>query len=307
MHQSVKGSVYEYHRDRGPCIVGHEPCGIVVEVGEGVTEQQARIGQRVMVHHYSGCNCCDQCRTGWPQICEEMRPFPRMFGSNAHGSHAEYMKVPSHTVIPLPDELSFEAGAAISCGSGTAYSALRRLGVNALHTIAIFGQGHVGLAGTQFAVAMGARVIALDISDARLELARKFGADVVLNPTDVQVRSAIRELTNGRGADYALETSGAATARQDALGAVRLWGSVAYVGLGPAPTLNVNSDLIMRQVSAIGSLTFSTVIQREAALFAAAHHLDIDAIFSHRWALSQAREAYIVAGAQTAGKGVFVF
>ena len=82
-----------------------------------------------------------------------------VFGSIAHGAHAKYMRVPAHTLVPLPDSLSFEAGAAISCGTGTAYGALKRLGLEGDETLAVFGQGPVGLSATQLGVAMGARVI----------------------------------------------------------------------------------------------------------------------------------------------------
>ncbi|VTU45290.1 Alcohol dehydrogenase (plasmid) [Variovorax sp. SRS16] len=146
-----KGRPLERMRDLGPLIVGHEPCGVVVEIGPGVTEHQARIGQRMMVHHYHGCGVCDQCRTGWAQICETHKPVT--YGLSAHGGHAKFMKVPAATLVALPDELSFEAGAAISCGSGTSYSALRRMKPNGSHTVVIFGQGPVGLSGTQFAAA----------------------------------------------------------------------------------------------------------------------------------------------------------
>ena len=101
--------------------------------------------QRVMVHHYQGCTQCNHCRSGWQQLCQEV-PV-KVYGSNAHGGHARYLKVPANTLVPLPDELSFSAGAAISCGSGTAYSALRRMRLSGNDTIAIFGQGPVGLGG----------------------------------------------------------------------------------------------------------------------------------------------------------------
>ena len=91
-----------------------------------------------------------------------------VFGSGGNGGHARYMKVPVHTLVPLPDALSFETGAAISCGTGTAYGALKRVNLQGGETIAIFGQGPVGLSATQLAVAMGARVIALDVSPERL-------------------------------------------------------------------------------------------------------------------------------------------
>src|SRR5260370_12948078 len=164
----------------GPVIAGHEPCGVVVAAGAAVDASEARIGQRVMVHHYQGCTQCNHCRSGWQQLCQEV-PV-KVYGNNAHGGHAQYLKVPANTLVPLPDELTFSAGAAIACGSGTAYSALRRINLAANDTIAIFGQGPVGLAATQYAKAMGARGIALDISQPRLNRAKAFGADEVADP-----------------------------------------------------------------------------------------------------------------------------
>jgi len=104
---------------------GHEPCGVVVAVGSSVGVKETHVGQRVMVHHYQGCTRCNHCRSGWQQLCQEV-PV-KVYGNNAHGGHAQYLKVPANTLVPLPDELSFTAGAAIACGSGTAYSALRRM------------------------------------------------------------------------------------------------------------------------------------------------------------------------------------
>src|SRR6058998_2941194 len=160
-----------------PVIAGHEPCGVIAAVGPGVSEAQARVGQRAMNHHYAGCGVCKHCRTGWAQMCLE---GSIVYGANGHGAHARYMKVPVHTLVPLPGALSFETGAAISCGTGTAYGALKRLNLQGGEAIAIFGQGPVGLSATQLAVAMGARVIALDISPERRALAREFDAHEVI-------------------------------------------------------------------------------------------------------------------------------
>src|SRR5262249_37716131 len=154
-------------------IAGHEPCGVVAAAGAAVTDKEARIGQRVMDHHYDGCGNCKHCRAGWTQMCLE---GPVVYGSGGHGGHAKYMKVPVSTLVPLPDSLSFVTGAAISCGTGTAWGALRRLKLQGGETIAIFGQGPVGLSATQLAVEMGARVIAVDIAPQRRELARHFRA-----------------------------------------------------------------------------------------------------------------------------------
>ena len=161
-------------KSSGPVIAGHEPCGVVAATGSAVDERTAKVGARVMVHHYSGCGTCAHCRTGWSQMCAE---GSTVYGVTGHGAHAPYMKVPAHTLVALPDDLSFATGAAISCGTGTAYQALRRIKLAGGDTIAIVGQGPVGLSATQLAAAMGARVIALDVSAERLERAKEFGAD----------------------------------------------------------------------------------------------------------------------------------
>ena len=114
------------------------------------------------------------------------------------------MKVPAYTLVPMPDDMSFSTGAAVSCGTGTAFGALQRLNLSGRDTIAIFGQGPVGLSGTQLSVAMGARVIAVDIVEERRKLALEFGADAAIDPSDGTAVQQIQELTQGRGVDCAL-------------------------------------------------------------------------------------------------------
>lgn len=286
-------------------IAGHEPCGVVVAVGPGVNEKQARVGMRVMQHHYRGCGCCPQCATGWTQLCDD--GVAAVYGSTANGAHAPYMKCPAHTLVPLPDELSFSTGAAIACGTGTAWGALHRLGLQGNHTIAIFGQGPVGLSATQLATSMGARVIALDTSEERLHHARKLGADVLINPaTSDNVVAAIKEATHGLGAHLSMDASSSPIARRQAVQCVRTWGKVCFVGEGNDVTLDVSSDLLRRQVTLIGSWTFSSVGQGECARFIADRNVDVDRIFTDTWRLDQAKEAYRLFDQQTSGKGVFL-
>jgi len=312
------GSDLKTYRDRGDghtdpslpgaterVIGGHEPCGVVVEVGSAVAPHEAKVGDRAMVHHYRGCTVCDLCRAGWPQMCTEQTPL--IYGGNAHGAHAPFLKVPARTLVPLPEELSFVAGAAISCGVGTAYAALMRAKPSGTDTVAIFGQGPVGLAGTMLAKAMGARVIALDISEDRLEHARRIGADETINPATADAVARIRELTNGRGADMALETSGAESAHPAAVGCLRPWGSVVLVGVGGGFHLSHVTMIIGNQISVIGSRTFSSVEHAECTRFVVDRGLDLDALFTHQWSLEDAEEAYRLFDAQTTGKGVFVF
>ncbi|RYJ01312.1 MAG: iditol 2-dehydrogenase, partial [Acetobacteraceae bacterium] len=204
----------------GPIIRGHEPCGVVVAVGKNVSPKQAWIGQRVMQHHYVGCGVCPQCSTGWMQLCDD--GVDQVFGATGHGAHAKYMKCPARTVVTLPDELSFETGAAISCGTGTAWGALQRIGLQGDHTIAIFGQGPVGLSATQLAAAMGARVIALDTSPERLARAKEFGAEVLINPMECNdIVGAIKDATHGLGAHRSLDASSSPQARAQAVRCVR--------------------------------------------------------------------------------------
>lgn len=285
-------------------IAGHEPCGIVAAVGPGVSERQAKIGARVMVHHYDGCGVCQHCRSGWTQICDD---GSISYGSGkADGGHAKYMKVPAHTLLPLPDDLTFTTGAAISCGTGTAYAALKRLGLQGDETVTIFGQGPVGLSATQFAVAMGARVIAVETSPERRELALGMGADVAIDPAAVDAVSAVLDLTHGEGAHKAVETSGNEAARTAAVRGTRTWGTTCLIAGGGQLTLDANRDLTHRQRMVFGHWTFSKNGQADCARFVSDRKIDVDQLFTHRWTLNQADEAYSLLDQQKTGKGVFL-
>ena len=151
---------------RAGVIGGHEPCGEVVELGPEA--RNVRVGDRVMVHHYTGCGYCEHCLSGWAQLCPNGMT---LYGSQAHGAMAPYQLVEDHMCVPMPDGLSFAEGAACSCGTGTAYQALRRLGVSGRDTFAVFGQGPVGLSATLFGAASGSYVIAVDPIPERRALA----------------------------------------------------------------------------------------------------------------------------------------
>ncbi len=285
-------------------IAGHEPCGVVVEVGDGVSEREAKIGDRVMVHHYDGCGVCRHCRTGWTQLCDE---GSISYGSGkGDGGHARYMKVPAHTLLPLPDELSFSTGAAISCGTGTAYGALKRLSLQGDETVAVFGQGPVGLSATQFAAAMGARVIAIETSPERRQLALEMGADVALDPAETDPVTAILDLTRGEGAHKAVETSGNIEARAASVRGTRTWGETCLIAGNGQITLDVARDLTHRQKTVIGHWTFSKNGQADCARFIADRKIDVDKLFTHHWTLEQADEAYRLLDQQKTGKGVFL-
>jgi len=287
-----------------PFIGGHEPCGVVVARGAGVSEKEAPTGQRVMDHHYAGCGVCPHCRVGWSQLC---RAGITVYGVTAHGGHADYLKVPARTIVELPEELSFAEGAAVACGTGTAFSALKRMQMNGGDTLAVFGQGPVGLSATVIGVAMGARVIAIETSPERMKLAEEFGADAAIDASKEDPVTAIKELTRGFGADLSLDCTGVAAARRAAVRCVKTWGTACYVGEGGDVTLDVSPDLLRRQVTLIGSWTFSAMGMKECAEFIAKKKIPLERIFSHRWRLEQADEAYRLFDKQSSGKGVFLF
>ena len=287
----------------GPFIAGHEPAGIVAALGPGVDPAKTKIGDRVMVHHYRGCDICRHCRTGWTQMCVE---GATVYGVTGHGGHAPYMKVPASTLIPLPEELSFSTGAAIACGTGTAYGSLLRLELSARDTLAVFGQGPVGLSTTQLAAAMGARVIAVDISAERAARAEAFGAAHTIDASQVDAVEAIMALTGGRGVSKSVDTTGVAAGRSGAVRSTAAWGTVCFVGEGGTVTIDVSTEMIRKQLAIVGSWTFSTVGQADCARFIADRALPVDDLFTERWALEDAVDAYQLFDRQTSGKAVFV-
>ena len=143
---------------------------------------------------------------GYEQLCPS--GHVTYGGGTAHGANADYILVPSRTLVHLDPALSFEEGAAISCGTGTAWNGLKKMAISGRDTVAVFGQGPVGLSGTLSAKAMGARVIAVDVVPERLSLARELGADHVINSRDTDPVAAIRDLTRGAGASVSLEDLG---------------------------------------------------------------------------------------------------
>jgi threonine dehydrogenase-like Zn-dependent dehydrogenase len=293
-----------YELGQSSFVTGHEPCGVVAERGAGVTEQQASLGQRVMVHHYWGCGMCKHCRIGYTQMCVH---GARVMGFSANGGNAPYLLAPAGSLVPLPDELSFAEGAAIACGTGTAYSALKRLDVSGRDTLAIFGQGPVGLAATQLATAMGARVLAIDPLPERRQLACELGAAVAIDSTAGSVVDAIRELTHGEGADATLDCTGQPEARANCARAARAWGRACFVGEHGTATFDMTPDVIHKQLTMYGSWTFSTVLQAECARFAVDRGVPLGKVFTDRFTLDEAESAFRKFASRTMGKGVFVF
>lgn len=266
---------------------GHEPCGVIVELGPEVSGLE--IGDRVMMHHYTGCGRCKMCRIGYTQMCTVHK---EIYGMTKDGGHQNLMLAPASTCIPMPEGLGFAEGAACACGTGTAFDGLRRLALQGTETLAIYGQGPVGLSGTMIAAAMGVRVIVVDVVSERLELAKRMGAAEVLDANAQEPVEAIQDLTGGDGADAVLEATGVPEVLVNALDSVRKWGSVCFVGQGQPATFDVNPKIIQRQLTLFGSWTFSTVGLAEVARFVVERDLPLGELITHRFPLGQAEDAY---------------
>lgn len=285
-------------------IGGHEPCGVVAAVGPGADKHAFKVGDRVMVFHYAGCSFCDHCRTGWTQLCDH---GARIYGVLGHGGHANYMKVPLSSLVHLPQEVSFKGGAAVACGTGTAYGALLRLNISARDTLAVYGLGPVGLSTAQLAAAMGIEVIGVDINAERVQSAKAFGVAHAIDASKVDPVEEIHKLTGGKGVSCAVECAGGELPRSQAVRSTKVWGRIALVAVGGNVTLDVMKDLVGKQRTLMGSFTFSETAMKDCAHFIADHGVEVDRLFTKEWNLEQASEAYADFNHQAGGKGVFVF
>ncbi|WP_436927476.1 zinc-dependent alcohol dehydrogenase [Halosimplex amylolyticum] len=198
-----------------PITLGHEGAGIVEETGDAVTHVEE--GDRVVIHYVQSCGHCDPCLDGNDNQCRNRQSI----GHHVDGTFAEYIAIPERCALKLPEPVSFEDGAIAGCAVSTAYHAVDRGAVSPSDDVVVFGIGGVGLHAVLWAEFNGANtVIAVDLSDPQLEAARDYGADVTLNPERDDVLERIDTITDGWGADVALECSGSSTAMEQAIDSV---------------------------------------------------------------------------------------
>lgn len=211
-----------------PFIPGHEGAGTVVAVGERVT--RVKVGDRVgNAWLASACGECEYCETGWETLC----PGQTNSGYGVDGSFGEYMLVDSRYCPIIPEGVDMAAVAPILCAGVTVYKGLKVTDTKPGDWVLISGIGGLGHIAVQYAVAMGMRVVAIDIDDAKLALATKHGAEVTVNAATVaDPAAAIKEATGG-GVHGALVTAVNAHAFPQAVGGLRRGGTVSLVGLPP--------------------------------------------------------------------------
>ena len=258
------GFVAHAARRTPPLIMGHEFSGEVVEVGHGVTEW--RIGDRVVASSQIACGRCEYCLDGEVQLCRT----GEVFGTKRPGAFAERVAVPVSTLMPLPKEVT-PLQASLAEPLGNAVHALRLTQQRFPGTVVVFGAGTIGLFVLQVLKASGAiRVLVSDVSDTRLAMAKRLGADLTVNAKKADVAAAARDASGGLGADVVVDAVGAAITRRAAITAARPGGEVVWLGLHDDPTDLSGFDVVLREKHVTGSFAVTNRDMRSAlALFGA--------------------------------------
>jgi D-arabinose 1-dehydrogenase-like Zn-dependent alcohol dehydrogenase len=208
-------------RPRMPTVLGHEFAGVIEEVGKEV--KNLRAGTRVVVPLAQGCGVCEDCRTGHSNHC--LGPGMGGYGRFAVLSHADF------NFAPLPEKIDFVEASAMGCRYVTAFHAILDQGqVKADENVVVYGCGGVGLSAIQISTALGARVIAVDLDDRKLDLAKRAGASDVVNGKSTDPVKAVIDLTRG-GADVSVDALGIAATCRNAILSLRKRGRHIQIGL----------------------------------------------------------------------------
>ena len=270
-----------------PLILGHEISGTVAGLGAGVSGWQR--GERVLLPAVYGCGQCPACRNGRENICERMV----MFGNNVDGGYAEFVVAPSRDVHRLPDRIPLVEGAIIADALTTPYHAVVHRGrVQAGDHVAVFGCGGIGLNLVQIAAAFGARVTAVDLSEEKLEWARRLGAAATVHPPQVErVDKAVRELTGG-GANVAFEAIGLPQTQEQAFACLRTGGRLVLVGFAGEPMRLDGGRAMYREMEIVGSLGCRSIDYPRVISLVEQGRLRLAELVTARFPLAEINQAF---------------
>ncbi len=282
-----------------PRIFGHEMAGEIVQVGEGVEEWAP--GDRVAVMHHVPCMDCHYCRERSYSQCATYKLTGTTAGFEpAGGGFAEYIRVMDWIVrrgmVRIPADVSFEQAAFIE-PVNTCLKAVRKAGIHEGHTVLILGQGPIGLLFTQLARLAGAFVIGTDPLAARRELCQQFGASA-LPPDRRDVGEAVKELTDGRGADVTVLTVAESRHISDALEYTRPGGTaLLFAQTRPDDTTLVDAyEICALEKDLIGSYSSDITLEDEVGDLIFTRQLNVLDLISHRFPIEQIQEALHLAG-----------
>lgn len=266
-----------------PLTLGHEVAGIVREVGAEV--EQFSPGDRVCLHYLATCGQCAACRAGHEQFC----PEAAMMGKHRPGGYAELVVMPERSVVPLPDAIPYPAGAIMMCSSATALHALNKARLKPSESVAVFGLGGLGISAVQLARALGAGpVYGVDIKPAKLALAGRFGITPV-NAVEGDPVEQLKQLTQGRGVDVALELVGLPLTMRQAVLSLAVQGRAALAGITEkALELYPYQELLNKEAEVIGVSDHLALELPQLLQFALERKLDLTSAVTRSIGLEEA-------------------
>lgn len=269
---------------------GHEAAGEVVEVAQ---PGRVKVGDRVVVMPQLPCGECELCLRGDYIHCEQNLNLEQETGY-AHGNatYAQYLLKQDWLLLPIPEGMSYEHASMACCGLGPTFGAMQLMQVDAFDTILVTGLGPVGLGAVVNAVCRGARVIGVEGNPYRAALAKKLGAEVVLDPQQSNVTEQVKALTDGRGASKAVECSGLGEAAVTCVRSVRRKGQVTLVGGSGDFQLHGWSDVISKGLTLHGAWHYNLGDAHRIMQVIAKSGPLLDQMITHTFPMSQAQEAF---------------
>lgn len=278
--------------------LGHEAAGEVVEVAQA---GRVQVGDRVVVMPQNGCGRCDLCLSGEHIRCRTPRdPLAATGSATGRATYAQFCIQQDWLLYAVPDDISIEHASMACCGLGPTFNAMQMMNVNALDTVLISGLGAVGLGSIVNARGRGARVIGLETQPWRAELAKRLGAEAVVDPMADDAVAQVLELTNGLGADKSIEASSAQTAPGLLAQATRINGEITSTGWGGPIQAR---DIVARGLTVRGAWHWNHLRDGAAmreTLRKAGPLLDV--LITHRFPMSQVQEAWELQMAGQCGK-----
>lgn len=272
-----------------PMILGHEPSGIVEEAGAGV--KNFKVGDRVLIPPVFSCGYCANCRLGRENICFNMV----MLGNHIDGAFAEYTKVPAKDCQHLPEELPLEESSIIADAISTPYHAVKnRAQVRPGDSVVVFGCGGVGINVVQVASAAGASVIAVDVVDYKLDMAKKLGAQHTINSSDKEDKALLKEIRTltGGGADIAIEAIGNPKTIVLATAAVKAGGLHCQVGYTQHSVPMNAGRLMFREIEIKGSLGCRPVDYPNIIEMVKTGKIQLEPVVTHKFKLEDIDKAF---------------
>lgn len=246
-----------------PFIPGHEGVGHVAALGAGVTRLKEGDTVGVPWLNYA-CGCCSHCLTGWETLCESQRNT----GYNVDGGYAEYVLAPAAFASPIPGNADLVAMAPILCAGVTTYKGLKETEAQPGQWVVISGIGGLGHVAVQYAKAMGLHVLAVDVDESKLALARRLGADATVDGREADAVARVVRETEG-GAHGVLVTAVSNAAFGQALGFARRGGTLSLVGLPPGDFPLPIFPVVLKRLTVRGSIVGTRQDMAEAIAFAA--------------------------------------